>query len=168
MATRREALKWSMGALAGVAAGWPTRWAQAEAPDSLAVVVAKSSPIRHMSQFELKKLYLGSNITDPTGQRIVPFNQAPKSPDRAAFDSRVLGMTPDEVAAYWIDRKIRGQSGAPKSVGSPELVQRVVARLDHSVTYVRFDQVLPEMRIISIDGAIPGEAGYKLMAWLDR
>jgi hypothetical protein len=33
---------------------------------------------------------------------------------------------------------------------------------------VRFDQVLPEMRIISIDGAIPGEAGYKLMAWLDR
>lgn len=164
MATRREVLKWSVGALAGVASGLPTQWVGAQSADSLAIVVAKASPIRDLSQFELKKLYLGANITDSTGERIIPFNQGPKLPDRLAFDSRVLGMTPDEVARYWIDRKIRGQTGAPKSVGSPELVQRVVSRLEHSITYVRFDQVLPEMRIISIDGAVPGDSGYRLIS----
>lgn len=164
MTTRREALKWSVGVALGFASGLRLESARAEAPDTLAIVVAKASPIRHLSQFELKKLYLGANITDPAGQRIVPFNQAAKSPDRVAFDERVLGMTPDEVARYWIDRKIRGQSGAPKAIGSAELVQRVVSRLEHSVTYVRFDQVLPELRVISIDGAVPGESGYKLIA----
>jgi ABC-type phosphate transport system substrate-binding protein len=164
MASRREILKWSLGAIASCASGLPSRLVYAEAAEVLAVVVAKSSPIRQLSQFELKKLYLGSNISGPTGDRIIPFNQAPKSLDRVAFDSRVLGMTQDELARYWIDRKIRGQSGAPKAVGSAELVQRVVSRLENSVGYVRLADVLPELRVLSIDGAIPGQAGYKLMA----
>jgi hypothetical protein len=163
MASRREILKWSLAAIASGASGLPSRWVHAQAAEALAVVVAKGSPIRQLSQFELKKLYLGSNISGPTGDRIIPFNQALKSVDRLAFDSRVLGMTQDELARYWIDRKIRGQSGAPKAVGSAELVQRVVSRLENSVGYVRVAEVLPDLRIIAIDGAVPGQAGYKLM-----
>jgi hypothetical protein len=153
-----------MGAIAGAGTGLSSRLARAVPDDALAVVVAKNSPLRELSKFELKKLYLGSNLTDPSGTPIVPFNQVPKSPDRVAFDSRVLDMTPEEVAQYWIDRKIRGQSGAPKAVGSAELLQRVVSRLEHSVAYVRFDQLLEEVRVLSIDGMSPGESGYKLFA----
>jgi hypothetical protein len=164
MPTRRAFIGWSMGAMAGVGTGLGSRLARAVPRDTLAVVVAKNSPLRELSQFELKKLYLGSNLTDPSGTTIVPFNQVPKSPDRVAFDSRVLDMTPEEVAQYWIDRKIRGQSGAPKAVGSAELLQRVVSRLEHSVAYVRLDQLLDEVRVLSIDGTSPGESGYKLFA----
>jgi hypothetical protein len=145
-------------------AGLRSRSAMAMPPDTLALVVAKNSPLRGLSQFELKKLYLGSSLTDPSGETIVPFNQVPKSPDRVAFDSRVLDMSPEEVAQYWIDRKIRGQSGPPKAVGSAELLQRVVSRLAHSVAYVRLDQLLDEVRVLSIDGASPGQSGYKLFA----
>jgi hypothetical protein len=165
MATRREILKWSVEAAVLFAAGLPVSSARAQAADALAVVVSKASPIRQLSKFELKKLYLGSSITGPTGDLIIPFNQTAKSPDRLAFDERVLGMSPDEVARYWIDRKIRGQSGAPKAVGTAELVQRVVSRLENSVAYARLDQVLPEMRVIAIDGATPNDPAYKLMAW---
>ena len=73
-------------------------------------------------------------------------------------------MSPDEVARYWIDRKIRGEGGAPKAVGSVELLQRVVSKMEHSVAYVRADQVRPEVRIVAIDGAVPGDAGYRLFA----
>jgi hypothetical protein len=93
----------------------------------------------------------------------VPFNQASSSPDRVAFEEKVLGMSPDEVASYWIDRKIRGQSGAPKSVGSAELVQKVVSKVDHSIAYVRLDQVRPEVRVIAIDGKLPSDAAYQLL-----
>jgi len=161
MTTRREILKWSVGA-AAFAMALPLRSARAQVQSSLAVVVAKISPIQHLSQFELKKLYLGSNISDSAGERIIAFNQAPNSPDRVSFEQRVLGMTPDEVARYWIDRKIRGEGGAPKSVGSAELLQRVVSKLEHSVAYVRADQVRPDVRVVAIDGSVPGDAAYRL------
>jgi len=162
MATRRQILKWSVSAAA--TAGLPLGSASADVQGALAVVVAKTSPIKQLSQFELKKLYLGSIINDPSGERIVAFNQAPNSPDRVAFEERVLGLSPDEVSRYWIDRKIRGEGGAPKAVGSVELLQRVVSKLEHSVAYVRVDQVRPEVRIVAIDGTVPGDAAYRLFA----
>lgn len=160
--TRRAILKWSLGTLVGVGAGVGPRFARASDRDSLAVVVARNSPLRELSQFELKKLYLGSKLTNPSGKPIMPLNQVTQSPDRVAFDALVLGMTPEEAAKYWIDRKIRGQSGAPEGVRSDELLQRIIMQREHSVAYVRVDQLLEGVRVISIDGARPGDAGYRL------
>lgn len=159
---RRDVLKWSASAAVAALAGAAARTAHAE-PPRLAVVVSRASPLQQLTRFELKKLYLGSHIVDPSGERIVPFNQASNAPDRVAFENKVLGMTPDQVASYWIDRKIRGQSGAPKAVGSGELVQKVVSKVDHSIAYVRFDQVRPEVRVIAIDGKLPTDAAYQLL-----
>jgi hypothetical protein len=157
-------LKWSIGATAAAWADLPCRSASAQLGERLAVVVAKDSPLLELSEFELKKLYLGSQITDPSGERIVPFNQMPKSPDRIAFDSRVLSMTPEQVAQYWIDRKIRGQAGAPKAVGPADLLQRVISKLAHSVAYVRLDQVRDDVRVIAIDGKTPHDEAYALFS----
>lgn len=166
MTSRRDMLKWSVAAATGALASVGTREAQGD-PSRLAIVVAQSSPLKHLTSFELKKLYLGAHITDPAGERIIPFHHAASSPDRVAFEKKVLGMGPEEAASYWIDRKIRGQSGAPKAVGSPELVQRVVSKVAHSVAYVRLDQLRSEVRSIAIDGKLPTDAAYPLLlgAW---
>jgi hypothetical protein len=160
MASRREILKWSLGALVGAAPGVPPALG-AEGANALVIVVAKQSTIQGLSRFELKRLYLGARIED-AGERIIPFNQAPNSADRVAFEARVLDMAADEAARYWIDRKIRGESGAPKAISPVDLLQRVVSRLPHSLAYVRLPQVLPEVRPIAIDGRLPGDAAYKL------
>jgi hypothetical protein len=152
-------LSWSFIALAG-GRGSPPR--PEPLGDRIAIVVALESPIRALTHFELKKLYLGAQIEDPAGERIIPFNQPLTSPDRLAFESRVLGMTPDEVARYWIDRKIRGESGAPKTVSPVDVLQRLVSRLLHSIAYVRLGQVLPQVRPIAIDGRLPADDDYKL------
>jgi len=159
---RRDVLKWSASAALSALAGSAARVARAD-PPRLALVVARASSLQELTRFELKKLYLGSHIVDPSGERIVPFNQASSSADRIAFEDKVLGMSPDQVASYWIDRKIRGQSGAPKAVGSAELVQKVVSKVDHSIAYVRLDQVRPEVRVIAIDGKLPSDAAYQLL-----
>jgi hypothetical protein len=159
---RRDVLKWSASAAVAALAGSAARPSHADAP-RLALVVARASPLQELTRFELKKLYLGAHIVDPSGERIVPFNQASSAPDRVAFEEKVLGMSPDQLASYWIDRKIRGQSGAPKAVGSAELVQKVVSKVDHSIAYVRLDQVRPEVRVIAIDGKLPSDAAYQLL-----
>lgn len=162
MASRRQFLQWSFGAGALSAVGLGHRAAWAQGADSIAIVVAKESPIQELSQFELKKLYLGANISDASGQRIVPFNQAPSSPDRVLFEQRVLGMTPDEVARHWIDHKIRGGGSAPKAISPADLLQKVVSRMPHSVGYVRYANVQPDVRVIAIDGNRPGDGAYRL------
>lgn len=147
---RRNLLTWSAGVALGCAL--PPSLAQAKGQNQMALVVARNSPIEQLSPFELKKLYLGAHITDSSGERIVPLNHQSRSPDRVAFDREVLGLTPDEAASYWIDRKIRGQSGAPTSLSSAELLQRVVSKVEHSIAYVRLDQVSDAVRVLAVLG----------------
>ena len=92
------------------------------------------------------------------------YTEAPQTYGNLAvpFESRVLGMTPDEVARYWIDRKIRGQGVPPKVVSPADLLQKVVSRLEHSIAYVRIGQVSGDVRVIAIDGHLPGDGSYGL------
>jgi ABC-type phosphate transport system substrate-binding protein len=70
------------------------------------------------------------------GTRVVPLNFPPRHEVRINFDRSVLQMSPDEVARYWIDRKIRGGNPPPKAVESAQLICRLVAKLPGSVGYV--------------------------------
>jgi ABC-type phosphate transport system substrate-binding protein len=162
MLTRRQFVKAALGTVAGLSSGLGASIARAQGLDSLAIVVAKQSPIQTLTEFELKKLYLGTNITAPNGTRIIPFNQAPNSPDRVLFESRVLDMSPEQVAQYWIDRKIRGQGVPPKVVSPADLLQKVVSRLENSIAYVRISNVSADVRVIAIDGHLPGDGSYGL------
>jgi hypothetical protein len=73
-------------------------------------------------------------------------------------------MGSETLARYWIDRKIRGEGGAPRMVASVELLQKVASRLPCAVAYLRLDQVGSELRVLSIDGYWPGDAGYPILA----
>jgi hypothetical protein len=161
MTSRRDILKWSTAAAGSALVGLPFRRAEAQS-FALAIVVSRDSPIEALTEFELERLYLGSRILDPSGEPIVPFNQAAKLPDRVAFEANVLGMSPEQAVSYWIDRKIRGQSGAPKALGSADLVQRVVSRMDHAITYVSLQQMRSDVRFIAVDGKVPTDAAYDL------
>jgi hypothetical protein len=128
----------------------------------LAVVVGKTSGLSELSVQDLKNLYRGDQLTGPGGGRLIPFALSTDLPERVSFDRVVLGWSPVEVARHWIDRKIRGQSGPPKSVESPEMMLRVVAKLDGSLGYVRAEDVRDIVKVLRIDGKLPTEAGYPI------
>ena len=54
----------------------------------------------------------------------------PRTVDRVGFDQVVLKMDPDAVGRFWIDRKIRGGSGPPRTVfpGAPARLARAPQR----------------------------------------
>jgi hypothetical protein len=144
--TRRDLLSWTAGALAGVGTQFSSRAAQAYEHVPLAVVVPKQGPIERLSRLELKRLYLGSNLHAPGGERILAYHQMPDAADRIAFEQQVTGMQPQQLAQYWLDRRTRGESRT------------------HGIGYVRWDQVGPELRAIPIDGSLPGDPGYPIWA----
>ena len=137
-----------------------TRSADAGRPTPMAVVVSANCPLANLSLYQLKHLYLGEYVSGPDGQRLVPLNRTP--PERVVFDSAVLSMTADEVAAYWIDRRIRGERGSPRAMPSGEVALRMVAHLEGAVTYVRTDEVRPGVKVVRIDGKLPTDPGYSV------
>jgi hypothetical protein len=128
----------------------------------LAVVAAKGSALSTISIYDLKHLYMGEFVNGPDGKRLIPLNQRPQAQERLAFDAAVLGMSSDQAAAYWIDRRIRGQSGSPRAVDSGDLAQRIVSRLDGAVAYVRLSELRPDVKMVRVDGKLPTDPGYRI------
>ncbi len=162
MKTRRSVLTACLGALVLFGAtGFSSPVGAGESKTRLAVVVSKDSPINDISFYELKRLYLGERI-NLGGKRLVPLNLSPPTRERVGFDKTVLNMSPEAIARYWIDRKIRGESGPPKTIEPADLLQRVVARLDGAVGYAPVNEVRSELKVIRVDGKAPGDSGYPL------
>ena len=138
---------------------WPVD--AGEPPVHLVLVVAKDSPVSNISFYDLKRLYLGErlNVAD---KRLIALNLVPQTRERETFDKAVPNMSPESVARYWIDRKIRGDSGPPKAIDSADLLQRVVKRLDGAIGYVPANALRPDVKAIRIDGKGPNDSGYPL------
>jgi len=128
----------------------------------LAVVVTRGSSVQDLSLSELKRIFINEGDTDPSDQRYVPFNHPPHTTDRVAFDNIVLGMSADEVSQFWIERKIRGLSGPPRSVDSLSLLLRLIARLPGAIGYARPSQLTSDVRAIRVNGKLPSDASYPL------
>jgi hypothetical protein len=159
--TRRAALGLSFGLLLTCVSSSATSVA-ADAPKRvLAIVVARDSAIGGMSFYDLKRAFMGES-TAVAGTRLVPLNFMPNSRERIAFDTTVLKMSPEEVARYWIDRKIRGLPGSPRAVAPVEVLMKVVGRLPGAVSYGEPGNVSPDVKVIPIDGKLPSDPGYPL------
>jgi hypothetical protein len=161
MRTRRSLLAWSLGVLTLVAAASASPALDAGEKVRFALVVAKDSRVSDISFHDLKRLYKGE-VVNVAGKRLVALNLPASSDHRMRFDRALLGMNPETVSRYWIDRKIRGQSGPPKTLESPDLVQRVVARLDGGIGYVRVSEVKPDVKVLRVDGKTPKDGGYAI------
>lgn len=130
---------------------------------TLAVVVAGGSRVTKVSREQLKRAFTSQPVTGPDGQRLVPLNHPPRTPDRVGFDQTVLGMGPDEVGRFWIDRRIRGQAAPPRTVEDLATLRRLVERLPGAVAYLRPGQLSGNLKALAIDGKLPNDVGYPIV-----
>ena len=148
-------------ALVALAASWLALGHARARTDALCVIVRSQSKERGLDLGKVRRIFLHEPTDDADGHRFIPFNAPPHSAERTAFDRTVLGLDADEIAQHWIDQRIRGVP-APRTVPRVDLTARLVARLPGAVAYVRESQVTPEVRVLRIDGRLPGEPGYPL------
>jgi hypothetical protein len=126
----------------------------------LAVIVSPESKLSNISVADLRRVFQSERLTDPDGSKLIPLNHPPKTVDRVGFDQVVLGMDPEAVGRFWIDRKIRGGSGPPRTVESLATLRRVVEKLPGALGYLRPAQLSSEVRVLRVDGKLPEEPGY--------
>lgn len=152
----------SLACLLAVCALWRPAPSRVHAQVSeLVVVIASSLGITDISSGTLRRVFSGYP-TELSGRRLIPVNHPPNSVDRARFDRLVLGLTPDQVGRFWVDRRIRDEGQPPKIVPSAELAVRIAASLPGAITYVTTDLLNAKVRALTIDGKEQHDPRYAL------
>jgi hypothetical protein len=121
----------------------------AKSDEVLYVVCHPALALESGDRSELSSIFSARRQFDARGQRIVPLNLAPEDPTRHTFDRAVLGLSPDQVARYWIDQRIRGEARPPRQVASNELAVRAIARLPGAITYTNVRPSGSDVRIVA-------------------
>jgi hypothetical protein len=130
----------------------------AAAGKPLVVVVSAAAAMKDISTSNLRRVFQGMPTDFEGGKRFVPLNHPTGTPTRVQFDRAVLGLEPEAVGAFWVDRRIRDESPPPRTVPSGDLALRIAGSLPGAITYVYPVSV----KVLTIDGKAAGAPGYLL------
>lgn len=109
------------------------RPASGGADDTTLVIIAHPSvPVSRLSANEVRQIFLKERTNWPGGGKIVLMNAKSGSPERAAFQAKVLGMDDSAEKAYWQKQKIKKGLTPPPEISN---TQRGVFSLQQSLSY---------------------------------
>jgi ABC-type phosphate transport system substrate-binding protein len=126
----------------------PTPGVQA-GPDDIVVIVNKANPASVLPRDMLRPIFQTTKSEWSDGTNAEPVNLPETDDIRQRFDAAVLGLKPDGVLKYWIDRKIRGGERPPRGVGSEAAALRFVENTRGGVGYMRASAVDPAVKIVA-------------------
>jgi ABC-type phosphate transport system substrate-binding protein len=133
----------------------------AQAQD-IAVVVSSSNPATNLSLGDLRKIFAGAKRSWPGGQPIALVTRGSASPERAAL-LKLLAMSEVQYKQFWTAQVFRGEADAePLTVPSVGMQKEALTLFPGAITLVNVRDVKPGMKVIKIDGLLPGAAGYPL------
>ena len=156
-------LRWSLGALVVSLLGVMPGTAHAQESEPLAIVVNKSNPLTEISFADLRRVFRGQRSRWSNGRRVTLVMRDPGAPERDAILQSLYGVAEVEYRRTYLQAIFSGEaSDAPKTLASSNGVQRFVYNVPGAIGYVRARDVDPSVKILRIDGRLPGEPGYRL------
>jgi hypothetical protein len=77
--------------------------------------------------------------------------------------TELYGMSEDRYRQYWIGKIFRSEVAAePNIVFSTDMLRDLVTVIPGSIGFVPLSNMGPGLKIVRIDGMLPGEEGYPL------
>jgi ABC-type phosphate transport system substrate-binding protein len=135
----------------------------AENPIELAIVVRPDVPVDSLSFTELRKLMLGNRQFWTPNLRVTLLIRAPGTREREAVLKTIYRMSEAQFQQYWIAKVFREEATAgPRIVYSNEMATELVAAIPGAVAFVETSQVPKGLKVLKIDGRLPGDRGYAL------
>jgi len=134
--------------------------AATEARATIAVVVNPDNPVTEISVSELKRMYLGKRTVFADGAAIV---LGAVETLEGPFYEAALGMTAFKVRRHWVKAVFAGSAGTP-----PEMLKDCAAALAfvsgrrNGIAFLDATAVDDSVKVIRLDGKLPGEEGYPL------
>jgi hypothetical protein len=129
----------------------------------IAVVVRPDTPVEGLSLAQTRKLLMGEQEFWNGSLRVTLLLRAPEAREREVVLKVIYRMNEAEFRQYWISKLFRAEAvSGPKVVYSNEMATELVSALPGSVAFVDASEVPKGLKILKIDGKLPGQAGYPL------
>ncbi|MEP6990325.1 MAG: hypothetical protein ABJA80_05280 [bacterium] len=149
-------------ALATLTAARPAG-AQAKNTGAIAIVVHPEVQVSNLSFAELRRIFLGEQQYWSDRSKVTLLVRAPTAYERSMVLDRIYKMDEDRFRQYWIGKMFRAEVAAgPKIVYSSDMALNLISSIRGSITFVPVSAVTPDVKVLRIDGKLPGEAGYPL------
>lgn len=129
----------------------------------LAIVVNKGSGLSEVSSAELAKFFKAEKTKAPDGSKVVIVMQEAGRPEREAALQNIYKMSDGEYNKYFLQATFTGAvASAPKALANGRSVLAFVAANPGALGYVKGDETDDTVKVLKIDGKVPGDAGYSL------
>ena len=123
-----------------------------------AIITHRDSKAAGLSAADLKRVLLGE--TQTLGGAPVTIIEC--APLRSRFYQQALGLADAEVKRRWVALAFRGEARTlPRELPTAEEVRRYVAEHQGTIAFVDASAVDGSVKVLAIDGARPGDAGYR-------
>lgn len=141
----------------------PTRAARAQEAEPLAIVVNRTNPLSEISTADLRRLFRGQRTRWSNGRRVTLVMRDPGTPEREAILRSLYGLAEEAYRRTYLQAVCSGEaSDAPKTLASTNGVLRFVYNVPGAIGYVRAREADRSVKMLRIDGRLPGEPGYRL------
>lgn len=131
--------------------------------DAVAIVVHPDVDVETLSFAQLRKIFLGEQQYWGDRRKITLLVRAPEAYERDVVLRRIYEMSEDQYRQYWIAKIFRSElTSGPKVVYTSDMAGDLVVALPGSITFMRAGDVQGDLKVVRVDGKLPGEAGYPL------
>jgi len=131
--------------------------------DDIAVVVNARNDVSEISSADLRGILLGERRFWKNRQPLKLILREPGTRERDAVIMSLLKMSNQEYSEHWRDKVFRGEaSAAPLAVPSNGMASQYVMDTPGGITFVAGRNLHPDLKVLKIDGKMPGEPGYLL------
>lgn len=141
--------------------GWASPAAGPET--DIAIVVRPDVPADNLTFAELRRLLLGEKQFWASNLRVTLLVRAPGAHERDVVLKTIYQMSEAQFRQYWIAKVFRAEAAtAPRIVYSNEMATELALAIPGAVTFVDASQIPKGLKVLKINGHLPGEKGYAL------
>ena len=136
--------------------------AQQKAND-IAVVTNPETPVSDLSLAEVRKVFLGEKQYWTTNIPVILLVRAPVAREREVVLKTIYQMSESQFKQYWVAKIFRSEAvSAPKIVYSADMTKQLLSVIPGSIAFMEARDVGPGLKVLKVDGRLPGETGYAL------
>jgi hypothetical protein len=129
----------------------------------IAVVVRVDTPASNLSLREVRDLLFGERQFWASNLRVTLLIREPAARERDVVLRVVYHMTEAQFRQFWISKVFRAETtSGPKIVYSSQMASELIAALPGSVSFLDAADVPKGLKVLKIDGKLPGDPGYPL------
>lgn len=137
--------------------------AETSPEQTLAIVVNRSNPTNDLPFQDLRSIFLGERSHWPNGRRITLVMMEPGQPERKAILHSIYRMSENDFNRHFLQGLFTGEVFvSPKTLATPVGVRKFIFNVPGAIGYVRASDVDNTVKVVRIDGRLPGDKDYIL------